>query len=242
MAKKRRQKIEKKDETEFDIPEFDEHKFISLELSKAKISLVAFLYAILIVFLTHQLYNITYPDARAPVVLGLFAVAALPLITKYVKVDLSEFDWKNWVGSGAVYIFSWLAIFILVINPPFSDFVDPEINEFAEYIRDNDLTKNWTLWDTDLSPYKIKSPVKIRFSAEIEDNSPIIKDSVKITITNNLNNSIINTRMKHMGDNVFQIELDNNDQPFLKEIYNYRIEAKDSYGHKTVKTGRFEIT
>jgi len=248
LAKKRRQKAEKKEEYDFDIPEFDEYKFISLELNKAKISLVAFIYAIIMVIITFQLYTITYPDARAPVVLGLLAVAGIPFITKFVKVDISEFDWKNWVGSGAVYVFSWLAIFILLCNPPFSDFVEPEIHESITYIRyyeNGDLNSSvpvkWESWDTDVGVNRIAPPLRINISVKIEDNSPIIKNSVKITISDILNNSIKNIKMKSMGDNRYKLDLENNNQPFQKGEYEYRIEAKDSYGHKGVKSGKFQI-
>jgi hypothetical protein len=248
LAKKRRQKIEKKDEIEFNFPEFDEHKFISLELSKAKISLISFLFAIGMVFITYQLYLVTYPDARAPMVLGIFGVVALPLIVKQLKIDISEFDWKNWFGGGAVYVFSWLAIFIIAINPPFSDFVEPEIDESIEFVRympdtlpNSTTTEKWIAWDKDSDPNVLISPTKINFTVKIIDNSAIIKDSVRITINGIQNNTIINERMNHVRNNKFNIVLETSGQPFPAKIYDYTISVKDNFDHKTTKNGQFQI-
>jgi hypothetical protein len=241
LAKKRRQKIEKKEEDDFDFPEFDEHQFISMELNKAKIALVAFLYAILIVFFTYQLYNITYPDARAPMALGFLAVAAIPFISKFVRIDISEFDWKNWLGAGAVYVFSWLAIFIILVNPPFSDFVEPEIDEEVSYLRLDGSGQNWTKWDTLAEINTLRTPERINFSIEISDNSQIDKDSVRITIDGILNNSIKNKKMIHIKDNNYKIDLKSGNGPFPPDRYKYDIRVKDSFGNEGVKTGEFQI-
>jgi hypothetical protein len=241
LAKKRRQKIEKKEEYDFDFPEFDEHQFISLELNKAKIALVAFLYAILIVFITYQLYHITYPDARAPMALGFLAVAAIPFISRFLRIDISEFDWKNWVGAGAVYVFSWLAIFIILVNPPFSDFVEPEIEVEIHYMKEGSTNQSWLAWDTLADPYAIREPVKINLSIEISDNSQIDKDTVRITIDGILNNTIKNKKMTHIKDNKYKLELRSNNGPFPDNEYNYEIRVKDSFGNEGFKTGKFQI-
>jgi hypothetical protein len=241
LAKKRRQKIEKKEEYDFDFPEFDEHQFISLELNKAKIALVAFLYAILIVLITYQLYTITYPDARAPMALGFLAVAAIPFISKTLKIDISEFDWKNWVGAGAVYVFSWLAIFIILVNPPFSDFVEPEIDVEVHYLREGSTNQSWLAWETITEPYALRDPVKINLSIEIYDNSQIDKDTVRITIDGIKDNSIKNIKMSHIKDNKYKIEFKSDNGTFPNNIYNYEIRVKDSFGNEGVKIGKFQI-
>jgi len=52
VAKKRRQKSEKKEELDIKIPEFDEHEYIALELRKIKMSFIAFFFAIFMVIIT----------------------------------------------------------------------------------------------------------------------------------------------------------------------------------------------
>ncbi len=240
MAKKRRQKVEKKEEYDFKLPEFDEHQFISLELLKAKTSLIAFLLAILMVVITFQLYTITYPAALGPIVLGVFGVMGLPIIIKYLKIDVSDFDWKNWVGTGAVYILTWLAVFILLCNPPFSDFIEPYIDEekleFTYQVPDNDT---WQTWDDGSDIPILVSPIKINITVKIIDNSAIDKDSVKVMIKGPQNYSM---KMDYIDNDQYRTILRNNDQKFLKGKYTYSIEAKDVYGHtSTLSNKRFEI-
>ena len=233
MAKKRRQKVEKKVEYDFKLPEFDEHEYIGLELRKAKASLISFVYALLMVVITFQLYTVTFPDARGPMILGIFGVVVLPILIKYVKIDTSDFDWKNWVGSGAVYMMSWLAIFILVCNPPFSDFIEPEIEKIqCTYQQSNNGT--WDAWDKDPTIPTITAPIRINFSAKITDNTAIDKNSVTLKIEGPKD---YERKMRHLSDDKYQIIFDNNGLTFEEGTYTYSIEAKDINGHKAVIDG-----
>lgn len=242
LAKKRRQKIEKKEEYDFNFPEFDEHQFVSLEINKAKISFVAFIFAIIMVIITYQLYVVTHPDARGPMVFGIFAAFAIPFIAKWIKLDTSEFDWKNWVGAGAVYVMTWLAIFILVLNPPFSDFIHPVIYEDEielTYQQSNNNT--WKSWDTEPDPPILTAPVKINISVKILDNVAVDKDSVKLIIIDSMDNTT-KFKMNHIKDNQYRVVITNNDQVFPKGKYSFSIEAKDVNGHKSDITNmKFEI-
>jgi hypothetical protein len=245
LAKKRRQKIEKREDYDFKFPEFDEHQYISLELNKAKASLVAFLFAIVMVILTYQFYLVTHPDARGPVVLGFFAVFALPFIIRWAKVDISDFDWKNWLGSGAVYVMSWLAIFILVLNSPFSDFIEPHIDEDTVqfyYIKAGDDPNIWYEWNTSDDPPTMKVPVKIKISVKITDNTEVDKDSVKITIQGPFNGTI-NRKMNYDSEDRYIVEIENNGEPFnsSNKPYSYTITVKDTHGYKSEYIGKFQI-
>ncbi len=248
MAKKRRQKTEKKEESDFKLPEFDEHEYIALELRKSKLAFVAFLYAFIMVIITYLLYTVTHPDWRGPIVLGLLAVAGLPFIVNLIKLDITDFDWKNWFGGGAIYIFSWLAFFILVVNPPFSDFADPEIeiNDFY-YLGSNDDTTTWKeiniTKDTEIPMF---SPTKIKVRAKITDNSEIDKDSVKITIRPSIINNAtkITIRLKHVDGNNFETIMvpENSTSGFQTGNFKFIIEAKDVNGHTSTKSGDFQIS
>jgi hypothetical protein len=242
LAKKRRQKVEKKDDYDFKLPDFDEHQFIGLELRKAKVSLIAFIFAILMVIVTFQLYTVTFPDSRGPIVLGIFSVVMLPIIVKIIKVDVTDFDWKNWIGVGAIYVMSWLAIFILVCNPPFSDFIDPDIDD-DKYLKvtyqrlDNGT---WLSQDKDTTPPSLISPIRINISTKITDNSAIDKDSVILTIKGPANYSF-SRNMESFKDNYYRVIFENNDQLFNAGDYTYTIEAKDIYNHKQELSGKFRV-
>ena len=235
MAKKRRQKSEKKEDYDFKFPVFDEHEYIALELRKIKLAIISFIYAILMVIVTYALYTVTYPDWRGPIVLGLLAIAGIPFIINIIKLDTTDFDWKNWFGAGGIYFFSWLAFFILVCNPPFSDFAEPEIEKDIFYLDANDDPDNWTKlnFDDDLPLF---SPIKIKVRAKITDNSEVDKESVKITIEPSILNNASKTTIKinHVSGNVYEITLvpEGTAQEFQPGRYTFTIEAKDINGHK----------
>ena len=251
MAKKRRQKTEKKEEYDIKLPEFDEHEYIALELRKSKVSFMGFIYALLIVVITYFIYHVTYPDWRIPIVIGLFGVLGIPLLVNKLKIDTTGFDWKNWVGSGAIYIMSWLAIFILVCNPPFSDFAEPEIDEESvnfSFIKSQDNPNNWIDWNTSNTPPDIKSQTeisKIRVRVKITDNDEVDKDSVKLTIDPVIFNNGTNTifGMNNLKQNIYEVVLEPSDagQAFKNGNFNYFIEAKDINGHKKEIQGKFKI-
>ena len=44
-----------------------------------------------------------------------------------MKFDLSKFTKKTWLGHSAWFFFTFLAIWILLVNPPFTDFASPEV-------------------------------------------------------------------------------------------------------------------
>ena len=247
MAKKRRQKSEKKEELDIKIPEFDEHEFIALELRKSKMSFIAFIFAIFMVVITYLLYSVTHPDWRGPVVLGFLGVVGLRFMTRLMKIDVSDFEWKNWFGSGAIYFFSWLAIFVLVLNPPFSDFAEPEIElkEFSYFFFNEDTNETyWKSFDLNIEEPQAQGPLKINITMKITDNSQIDKDSVKLIIKPSItsNATKLTYTMKDLKDNLYQIIIEpEQGQKLLEDSYSFTVEAKDDHDHKTIIEQDFKV-
>ena len=146
---------------------------------------------------------------------------------------------------------SWLAIFILVCNPPFSDFADPEIElDELSYLKTYDQPSDWKIlnYTEGITP-RMEAPVKIKISAKIIDNTDIDKDSVKITINPSNNPSIFpnSNRVEFEMDNIkgsnYEIvfESTNATSGFNHDTYTFTIEAKDNHGHKRTFSNKFEI-
>jgi hypothetical protein len=51
----------------------------------------------------------------------------MKILFSTMKIDLSKFTKKTWLGHSAWFFFTFLAIWILLINPPFTDFAAPEV-------------------------------------------------------------------------------------------------------------------
>jgi len=119
MAKKRR----KEEEEEFQLPEFNETEFLRKEITSAKMILLVALLAIVAAVISYFL------TLAGIVVVAFFAGLALVLLLKYIPemfgVDTSKLERKDWFGYGSTYFFAWLAIWVLVMNVPFSDVTPP---------------------------------------------------------------------------------------------------------------------
>ena len=147
MAKKRRQKIEKKEDYVFQAPEMNKNDFIRKEMRNAKATVLAFIFAIFMGFLTFGI-RMALDDFRVAAIIGLFSVAALPFIYNAIKLDQTDFEKKNWLGVGAIYIFTWLMISIVMSNPPITDIASPEISEPVIEIWNPDVVDNVTVgWE-----------------------------------------------------------------------------------------------
>ena len=132
------------DEEEIKIPEFDEKKFKETEKRKAKTAFISFLFGIVIAIISQFLWIHLNKSIRWPL-LFLFGISAIGFLGKtlqYLKVDIKKFSGKEWLGSISFYFFTWLAFFILFLNPPFYDAsppaieiaVIPEIQEINENV------------------------------------------------------------------------------------------------------------
>ncbi len=127
MSAKKRQDD---DEYEFEMPEFDEEEFIASEKRKAKTYFLSFGFGILMAVICHLAWRSIDAGLRWALtfVLAICAIGFLVKLLQLFDIDISEFGKKEWFGSIAFYFFTWLAIFILSVNPPFYDASGPEIH------------------------------------------------------------------------------------------------------------------
>src|SRR3989442_9326131 len=58
---------------------------------------------------------------------GLGIMFLLKWLLPLLKVGISEYKRKDWIGHGATFFFTWLAFWILLLNPPFADLTNPVI-------------------------------------------------------------------------------------------------------------------
>ena len=106
-------------------PPFDEVEFMKKEITSAKASVVSILYAIGVALVS---YGITL--ARLPIVAffaGFGLIFLLYYLMPFTGIDTAKFKRRDWVGHGSIVFFSWLAFWILLLNPPFGDLTRPDI-------------------------------------------------------------------------------------------------------------------
>lgn len=175
MAKKRHRVEEK---VVFKKPDFDEKEYMRKELLNAKVGIITFFYALPYGVVSWQL---TLADLS---ILGFLAVIvgilSLRFVYPYFGVDVEDFEKKTWVGNGAVLVFTWLSIWVLLLNPPFSDMATPDITSVQ--VSGNDGA-NWTAAARDaLTPVNLSGPPPyyVAIKAKVTDNVGISRVVMEI--------------------------------------------------------------
>ncbi|MEM4160811.1 MAG: hypothetical protein QW531_02385 [Thermoplasmata archaeon] len=132
--------VEEAEEQEvFKFPEFNEVEFVKKELKDTKGALIVVLTGVLFAFISFLLTVAQQPGIGFLV--GLVGMGSIKYILNALKVDTSEYKIKNWLGHIGSYFFIWLAIWILLMNAPFSDFAKPSIGDVKVYTeRDGNTT------------------------------------------------------------------------------------------------------
>ncbi len=158
----RKEDAQPKDEYEFVPPDFDEEAFIHKEMISFRTTVILFFWGILAAGISFALFG---PVGGAPGGwwLGLLLVTAmgfgLKFIFKVTKTDISHWARREWIGTGFLFFFTWLAFFILFINPPVSDYSNPEVNIYTSpgvqqvgssvivdvFLTDNDAVDTYTI-------------------------------------------------------------------------------------------------
>ncbi len=120
MARRKR----KEDEADWVAPDFDEVEYMRREIQGAHAAIATILWAVvgaIVAFLLFSVHPALAFFAGIAVGFGLYFI--LPLF----GIETDAFKRKDWAGHGITYFFSWLAFWIILLNPPFGDFTDPTV-------------------------------------------------------------------------------------------------------------------
>jgi len=161
MAQKKRKEPEVKEEYTFVPPDFDEKEFLEKDLTVTKTVLVSALLAVVFGVVAFATTSITFVLGLVLIIAG---AVALKKIFELLPWDISAVENKSWLGNGAMFFFLALGIWVLLLNPPFSDSVDPQIEDMQVWVGDEMLTR----------PYNsVPQGELITFNATITDNGGI---------------------------------------------------------------------
>ena len=229
MAKKRKKEKQEKDGFEYKPPEFDEEEYLRKEIRDTRALLVTIAYAALIGIAS---FGVMFTEMALAVLLGIIAIVFLRHIYPLVGVDTSSLEKKQWGGNIVMYLFTWLAVWILLTNPPFSDIAGPTVKNDEIYYELN--PGNWILYDDD-SKGNLTGGMNISINVTIVDNVEVDPDTVSITImlVDEEITSPGGSAMSHEGSRYWYVF------PFNETgTYIYTITAKDVNGNKDKYTNR----
>ena len=124
MARRKR----KDDVPDWTAPEFDEVGYMRTEIGAARAAVATIAWALVGAAVSFLLYSV-HPALAffAGILVGFGLYFFLPMI----GISIDAFKRRDWTGHGITYFFSWLAFWILLLNPPFGDFTNPTIQSVS---------------------------------------------------------------------------------------------------------------
>lgn len=215
------------DEYEFEIPEFDEEEFIAGEKRKAKTYFLSFGFGILMAAVCHLAWRGIDSGLRWPLtfILAVCAIGFLVKLLQLFDIDISEFGKKEWFGSVAFYFFTWLAIFILSVNPPFYDASGPEI-------------------ESTVLPSVQQAGGSVFITARVTDNTDVGEVRLTISRGDTVLHRVMENPIESVYTYTFPDETNDTELSFAGAdgTYSYTVNATDDSGHRAAsKNGTFSF-
>jgi hypothetical protein len=223
VAKKRRKTEEKKER--FKVPEFDEVEFMQKEIGNTKVALLTIAFSIPIAVLAYFVTLGGLPAAGF--LIGIGSIFLLRYLYQFFNVDTDEFKTKDWLGNGAMFFLTWLAVWVLILNMPFSDLTNPTIGKVEiggciglEVVKKN--TQN--MCEIDNPP---TNSTIVSFTSKVTDNAGV--ESVMLVTTTQAEYPM--GRVPGTKEYSTQLPLTEGDS------ISFNIVAMDKNGHKEVSDG-----
>ena len=220
MAKRRKENEEEGEDKSFKVPKFDEESFLKRERRNIKATFLAFLFGCLMALVCFGFWALMGSGTGLRGLLVFLVCIANAAFIKFIflrlNIDLTDFTKTKWLMAYGVYFFTWLLVFILIVNPPFYDdekpmidlVVLPDMQEFG-------------------------NPVKI--VAKITDNAGVEKSGIIFTI----NNQTIDNNDFDFTNNIFSYEFSSPTNYSTDTTYSFEIKVIDVSGIKITKTSSF---
>ena len=222
MAKRRKEKDEE-EEKPFKLPKFDEEAFLKKEKRNIKATFISFLFGCLMALICFGFWALMGRENALRWELVLLVAVIDAAFLKYIflrfNVDLSDFARKNWFGSYATYFFTWLIVFVVLVNPPFYDDEDPRM-------------------EVVVLPEMQEPGGEIIIVAKITDNSGIEKQDITFTLDGN---SISSNDFEYI-DSIFIYYYKGSDNITGDEIHDYTLTVKDHGGNSKENKGSFSFS
>ncbi|MFW6375942.1 MAG: hypothetical protein ACOCZJ_02145 [Thermoplasmatota archaeon] len=173
MAKrKKREEEEDEEEFDFEVPEFDRVEYMKDEIRKGKSILISVAIAPIFSFVALQLF-LLIGDWRLAMIGGLTGLVLIPPVLRTLNVDTDQLGKKEWATDAAMFFFTFLAIWVILMNPPVNDFAHPTVNDIEVEVQDPETGEWVELSDANITngeEYNITIRAKITDNVEVEDD------------------------------------------------------------------------
>ncbi|MBS3778425.1 MAG: hypothetical protein KGY50_03935 [Candidatus Thermoplasmatota archaeon] len=218
MAKRREQKDEAESK-EFEIPKFNKEKFITKEKEKIKATFISFGFAVLIALISFGFW-VLLQDSQFQwtlvILFGIFSASWIQYLFKQFSIDMDHIEKKGMFSSFAIYLFTWLFILIVLVNPPFYDAEPPQINMVT-------------------LPDMQEPGGTVKIVAHITDNSGIQNNQAQLQLM--YGNQTVVDKTITLNDNILLYEFENTENQIGS--FNCKITTMDVSGQQKIKQTEF---
>ena len=187
MAKKRKKGKPEPEDYEFRPPDFDEKEFLQKELRDTRTALTTIIYAVCFGIVAGLISMMGANLAPVAFLVGIAGIVTMKYFYAIVKVDISGLKKRNWAGNIGTYFFTFLAIWVLMLNMPFSDHASPSVDKVIVWVDDGTNvygkeyrisevsgTYQWIALNTTHDPViHANSSYRINITAKITDNGQL---------------------------------------------------------------------
>lgn len=220
MAKRKKREEEEEEEEAFEFPEFDEEEYMKKQISKGKAAIITVAIAPLFSLASMEVFKFTL-DWTFGFIVGIFGLIMLIPILGFIGIDTDKLGKKGYAMNWGMYFFTWLAVWIILINPPVNDFAEPTVNDFEVHVL---MDGQWKpLEDVELNNTE---EYDINVTAVVTDNVGIKHESISIE----LQGQGSTRKMNRTGDHTYEERFDNitaTTQPYI-----FYVSAEDVNGHR----------
>ncbi len=212
MAKKRKRDKEEEEEYEFRPPEFNEKEFIEKELRDSKAVIITVIYALGFAVIAGLISGASHDLVGVSFVVVIAGILSLKWVYGLFGIDTKTFQKRNWAGNIGTFFFTFLAIWILLMNTPFADFSNPVVNRVVVWVDDGtsvrgleytfDKTTNVYTWEQVNKTFPATiisgSNQTINITAKVADNGKL--RSVEIVIGSYSTGGLVNMTRSTLDD------------------------------------------
>lgn len=221
--KKEPQKSQEKKEEKFEWtpPDFDERDFLTKDMKGTKVLLVTALFSF-IAGVVAFLFTDTSWILGMAVIIGM--IVALRYIYPIFKIDVKAIEKKSWAGNIAMCFLLALGIWIVLMNPPFSDHTDPTLEDSEILVQIG--SGNWTIVKNPSTD--IDAGQNISFGVNASDMGGIESVEIDIHIQGEQGTFV---DMENTEDQRYQFDTTFDIEGNSSAVYYYVIKATDNYGN-----------
>ncbi len=141
MAKKKRKEEKEEEKYEWTPPDFDEKDFLVKDMVGTKSLFIATLLGLVLGIIAYLTTGFS-PYIGIIVIFG--GALLLRFIYPYFKIQFASIKKGTLAGNYVILILLALGIWIILLNPPFSDQIPPQVMQQNTYYVDNGVVKLYT--------------------------------------------------------------------------------------------------